>query len=80
MNSFRGIVLLAAGVAAIWRGLTTHAHRDPFTLYGLGFVAIALGVWHLARPARPRRNAALPPVGPPERTQAEIQEDESHSR
>jgi len=48
-------VLLAAGVAAIGRGLATHAHRNPWTLYGLGMLAIALGAWHLMRPARPRR-------------------------
>ncbi|MFZ0393233.1 MAG: hypothetical protein WCF17_13100 [Terracidiphilus sp.] len=55
MSPFRGMVLVAAGVAAIWRGWATHAHRDPWTLYGLGMLAIALGAWHLTRPSRPRR-------------------------
>ncbi len=54
MGSFRGIVLLAAGIAAIFRGWTTHTRQDPWTLYGLGLIAIALGAWHLARSGRKR--------------------------
>ena len=49
MSPFRGIVLVAAGIVALWRGWTTHLHRNPLTLYGLGVLAIALGAWHLLR-------------------------------
>lgn len=52
MGSIRGIVLVALGAIAIWKGWATHAFRNPWPLCGLGALAIALGAWHLTRPEK----------------------------
>ena len=54
LSPFRGIFLIALGAFAIWRGWAIHAVRSPWSLCGLGALAIALGAWHLSRPSRPR--------------------------
>jgi uncharacterized membrane protein HdeD (DUF308 family) len=55
MSPIRGMVLVAAGAFAIWRGVAMHTHRSPWPLLGLGLLAVALGAWHLTRrPARRR--------------------------
>jgi hypothetical protein len=49
VSPVRGIVMLLAAAAALWRGW--EIHRGPYALmaYGLGALALGLGVWHLAR-------------------------------
>jgi hypothetical protein len=60
MNLYRGIFLLAAGVFVIWRGwvIQTHpthtAHWPVWVFYGIGALAIGLGVWRLMKkPPKP---------------------------
>jgi hypothetical protein len=55
MERMRGILMVAVGVFVIWRGGVIHAHRATWPFFALGAVAIALGAWHLTRPAWPRR-------------------------
>ncbi len=49
MNAFRGIVLFALGVFALYRGWVMHTGGRAWFAYTLGVVAIALGVWRLLR-------------------------------
>lgn len=49
-------MLLAAAVA-FWKGWQIHRGETAVLAYGLGALALALGVWHLTRKApanRPR--------------------------
>jgi hypothetical protein len=47
-------MILAAAVA-IWKGWQIHRGETAILAYGLGAMALALGVWHLTRkPAQPR--------------------------
>lgn len=49
MNRVRGVIMLLVGCFALyesWRVLTGHR---ALLAFGLGIVAIALGVWHLTR-------------------------------
>lgn len=58
MGAVRGILLIAIGVFALYEGWhMQHMHIGgrAFSAYGLGVVAICLGVWRLMRKAdRPR--------------------------
>jgi uncharacterized membrane protein HdeD (DUF308 family) len=56
MNRFRGILLLAAGSFALYHGWRVHSARQALWAYGLGVLAIALGIWRLTRP---RTNADI---------------------
>jgi hypothetical protein len=47
------MVLVAC--VAFWRGIQLHTGREAFTAYGLGALALALGMWHLIRKPAPRR-------------------------
>ena len=54
MNLFRGILLIAAGVFVAWRGWMVHAHMNAWPFYGVGVLAVALGVWRLlSKPPKP---------------------------
>lgn len=56
MNAFRGIVLVALGVFALYRGWLVHTGQKAWFAYVLGVVAIALGMWRLLRnPNKPLR-------------------------
>jgi hypothetical protein len=48
-------MVLAAAVA-IWKGWQLHRSEMAVIAYGLGALALAMGVWHLTRKA-PRRQA-----------------------
>ncbi len=41
-------MLLAAGLA-LWRGWQLHRGEAAVIAFGLGVLALALGVWHLTR-------------------------------
>jgi hypothetical protein len=49
MNAVRGILLFGAGVFALYKGWTFHTGQRAWFAYGLGLVAIGLGVWRLLR-------------------------------
>jgi ribose/xylose/arabinose/galactoside ABC-type transport system permease subunit len=55
MNRVRGVVLLAAGVLALWKGWMIHRGQMAVMAYSLAVLALALGVWHLTRRAAPPR-------------------------
>jgi len=57
VNRIRGIVMLIAAALAIWKGWEIHRGEMAVLAYGLGVMALAMGVWHLMRktpPPRPR--------------------------
>jgi hypothetical protein len=55
VNPVRGIVMLVAAAIAFWKGWQIHHGESAVLAYGLGAIALALGVWHLTRKApRPR--------------------------
>jgi len=56
MTRIRGIVMLLAGAAAIWKGWQSHRGATAVMAYGLGVLALSLGVWHLTckSPTPPR--------------------------
>jgi hypothetical protein len=49
MNRIRGIVMLIAAALAIWKGWQIHRGETAVLAYGLGAMALAVGVWHLTR-------------------------------
>jgi uncharacterized membrane protein HdeD (DUF308 family) len=54
MTHFRGIMLLAAGIFALYEGWRIHTGRQALWAYGLGVLAVAVGLWRLIRnPDRP---------------------------
>jgi uncharacterized membrane protein HdeD (DUF308 family) len=56
MTHFRGIMLLAAGCLALHQGWKIHTGDQALWAYGLGVLAIAVGVWRLTRnPDQPLR-------------------------
>ncbi len=47
--------MMVIACVAFWKGYTLHTGHLVFTAYGLGVLALALGIWHLTRkPARRR--------------------------
>jgi hypothetical protein len=55
VNPVRGIVMLIAAAIAFWKGWQIHHGETAVLAYGLGAIALALGVWHLTRKMpRPR--------------------------
>jgi len=49
MNLFRGILMLALGAFALYRGWTIHTGQNAWLAYGLGVLALGLGIWRLTR-------------------------------
>ena len=55
MNRFRGIMMLVAAGIAIYRGWKIHTGHTALLAYGLGALALGLGIWHLTRKTTGRR-------------------------
>jgi hypothetical protein len=49
LNPVRGIVMLVAAAVAFWKGWQIHRGETAVLAYGLGAMALALGMWHLTR-------------------------------
>jgi len=49
MTHLRGIMLLAAGGFALYQGWRVHTGMQALWAYGLGVLAIAVGLWRLFR-------------------------------
>ena len=49
MSAIRGVILFGMGVFALYKGWMIHVGQRAWLAYGLGFVAIALGIWRLLR-------------------------------
>jgi hypothetical protein len=52
VNPVRGIVMIVAAAIAFWKGWQIHRGETAVLAYGLGAMALALGVWHLMRERR----------------------------
>ncbi len=56
MTHFRGIILLAAGCLAFYQAWKIHTGNQALWAYGLGVLAVAVGLWRLTRkPDQPLR-------------------------
>jgi len=49
MNLFRAFLMFAVGVFALYQGWTIHTGTRAMLSYGLGALAVAIGVWRLVR-------------------------------
>jgi hypothetical protein len=49
MNLFRAILMFAVGVFALYQGWVIHTGNRAMLSYGLGALAVAIGVWRLMR-------------------------------
>jgi uncharacterized membrane protein HdeD (DUF308 family) len=49
MNQIRGIVMLLLGGFALYQGWKIHTGHQALWAYGLGVLAIAVGIWRLTR-------------------------------
>lgn len=49
VNRIRGIVMVLAAGVALWKGWQIHRGETAVLAYGLGALALAVGVWHLTR-------------------------------
>ncbi len=59
MNRIRGIVLLLAAAAAVWKGWQIHRGETAVLAYGLGVLALVLAAWHLTRSPRQGRQGKM---------------------
>jgi hypothetical protein len=50
--------MFIAAALAIWKGWQIHRGEMAVLAYGLGVLALAMGVWHLMRKAPPPRPRA----------------------
>jgi hypothetical protein len=49
VNRIRGVVMILAAGIAVWKGWQIHRGETAVLAYGLGALALALGVWHLTQ-------------------------------
>lgn len=54
--------MLMAAALAIWKGWQIHRGETAVLAYGLGAMALAVGVWHLTRPDAQKRSAVSLPA------------------
>jgi hypothetical protein len=55
VSRFRGVLMLVIACVAFWKGYTFRTGHLVFAAYGLGVLALALGIWHLTRKSAGRR-------------------------
>ncbi len=55
VNIARGITMLVAAAFALWKGFQIHRGEMALMAYGLGVLALALGLWHLTHRPPQRR-------------------------
>jgi len=55
MNHLRGVMLLAAGGFALYQGWKIHTGTHALWAYGLGVLAVGIGVWRILHPQDRRR-------------------------
>ncbi|MDE3147953.1 MAG: hypothetical protein KGL37_00660 [Acidobacteriota bacterium] len=62
MNRFRGIVLIAAGILALYEGWRIHTGSRMWLAFAVGLMAICLGAWRLTqkRPKPPEQRKDPP--------------------
>lgn len=49
MNQVRGVIMILLGGFALYQGWTLHTGQRALMAYGLGVVAVGVGVWRLTR-------------------------------
>jgi len=49
MNQVRGIVMIALGGFAFYQGCVIHPWQRALLAFGLGVLAVAVGIWRLTR-------------------------------
>jgi len=49
MNQFRGIVMIALATFAFYEGWRIHTGQRALLAYGVGVLALAVGIWRLTR-------------------------------
>jgi uncharacterized membrane protein HdeD (DUF308 family) len=49
MNQVRGIVMIVLGGFALYQGWVLHTGQRALLAYGLGVLAVAVGIWRLTR-------------------------------
>jgi uncharacterized membrane protein HdeD (DUF308 family) len=55
MNQIRGVVMLLLGGFALYQGWKIHSGNQALWAYGLGIVAILVGIWRITRkPLKPQ--------------------------
>jgi hypothetical protein len=55
MNQVRGIIMIVLGGFAFYQGWAIRSGQRAMLAYGLGVLAVAVGIWRLTRkPPRPR--------------------------
>jgi hypothetical protein len=55
MNHVRGVVMLLAGIFALWKGWQIHTGGHAWMAYGLGALAFGMAAWHFTRKGDARR-------------------------
>ncbi len=49
MNQVRGIILIVLGGWAVFQGWRIHTGQRAWLAYGIGLLAVAVGLWRLLR-------------------------------
>jgi len=49
MNQVRGIILVGAGVYALYAGWRIHTGQHALFAYALGALSLAVGIWRILR-------------------------------
>lgn len=49
MNQVRGVIMILLGGFAFYQGWILHTGQRAWLAYGLGVVAVGVGIWRLTR-------------------------------